>query len=119
MNLPHREPLIFAKEILLREDATVQVRCEFNRLPTLAMFIEAAAQSSAAFNSNGDNKMKTGFLTMASDVKLLGKIETFHFLFHLRKEVEVGSYKKFSFDVYEYNKHLKIVSGNFTLLIEE
>ncbi len=119
MNLPHREPLIFAKEILSRADDTAQVICEFNILPTLAMFVEAAAQSSAAFDSDGDNKVKIGFLTMASDVRLLGKIETLHFLFHLKKEVEVGPYKKFSFDVYEYNKHLKIISGNFTLLIEE
>jgi len=119
MNLPHREPLIFAKEILSREQDTVQVRCEFNMLPTLAMFMEAAAQSSAAYNSNADNKVKIGFLTMANDVKLLGEIETLHFLFHLRKEVEAGPYKKFSFDVYEYNKQLKIVSGNFTLLIQE
>ena len=119
MNLPHREPLIFAKEILLREDDTVQVRCEFNMLPTLAMFVEAAAQSSAAFNSNGDNKAKIGFLTMANDVKLLGEIDTLHFLFLLKKEVEVGSYKKFSFEVYDNNMHLKTANGKFTLFIQE
>ena len=119
MNLPHREPLIFAKEVLLKQGDTVKVRCEFSMLPTLAMFVEAAAQSSAAFNYDSDSKAKIGFLTMANDVELLGKIETLHFLFLLKKEVEVGPYKKFSFEAYANNMHLKIVTGNFTLLIQE
>ncbi len=119
MNLPHREPLIFAKEVLLKKNDTVQVRCEFPMLPTLAMFIEAAAQSSAAFHPDSDSKEKIGFLTLANNVKLLGKIETLHFLFHLKKEVEVGPYKKFSFEVYDNNMHLKIANGKFTLLIQE
>ncbi len=119
MNLPHREPLIFAKDILLKEENTVQVRCEFSMLPTLAMFVEAAAQSSAAFNSDSHSKAKIGFLTMVNDVKLLEEIETLRFLFHLKKEVEVGPYKKFSFEVYDNNMHLKIANGKFTLLIQE
>ncbi len=119
MNLPHGEALLFAKEVLLKQGDTVKVRCEFSVLPTLAMFVEAAAQSSAAFNSDSDSKAKIGFLTMSNDVELLGKIETLHFLFLLKKEVEVGPYKKFSFEAYANNMHIKIVTGNFTLLIQE
>ena len=118
MNLPHRKPLIFAKEVLLKKNDTVQVRCEFPMIPTLAMFIEAAAQSSVAFNSNSHSKAKIGFLTIANDVELLQKIKNLHFLFHLKKEVEVGSYIKFSFEVYD-DKKIKIASGKFTLLIQE
>ena len=119
MNLPHREPLIFAKEVLLKQGNTVKVKCEFPTLPTLAMFVEAAAQSCAAFNFDSHSKEIIGFLTMANDVELLRKIETLHFLFLLKKEVEVGPYKKFSFEAYANNMHIKIVTGNFTLLIQE
>jgi len=118
MKLPHGEALIFAKEVLLREDDSVHVKCEFPMLPTLTMFIEAAAQCSAAFNSNVDTDAKMGFLTMANNVELLREIETLHFLFHIKKEVEVGSYKKFSFEAYD-NKHANTVHGKFTLLIQE
>ena len=117
MNLPHREPLIFAKDIISKNSDSVKVRCEFAMLPTLAMFIEAAAQSSAAFNS--DSNTKIGFLTMVNDVELLEEIETLYFLFIIKKEVEVGQYKKFFFDAYDENTSLKIVSGKFTLVIQE
>ena len=119
MNLPHREPLIFAKEVLLKKNDTVQVRCEFPMLPTLAMFIEAAAQSSAAFHPDSDSKEKIGFLTLANNVELLHKTENLHFLFHLKKEAEVGSYKKFSFEVYDPRQNLMVVHGKFTLMLQE
>lgn len=119
MNLPHGEALIFAKETLEKNSDAVKVRCEFPMLPTLAMFVEAAAQSSAAFNSTSDSKRKIGFLTMANDIALLKKIDALHFIFFLKKEVEVGLYKKFSFEVYDRHSHLKIAQGKFTLLIQE
>jgi len=117
VNLPHGEALLFAKEVLLKQGDTVKVRCEFSMLPTLAMFVEAAAQSSAAFNSDSDSKAKIAFLTKANDVKLLKAVESLHFFFVLKKEVEVGQYKKFFFDAYDENTGSKIVSGKFTLFI--
>lgn len=118
MNLPHCEPLIFAKEILFKNNDSVKVRCEFNTFPTLAMFIEAAAQSSVAFASDSDTMTKIAFLTIVNDVKLIEKVKNIHFFFIIKKEVEVGQYKKFFFDAYDPNTNLKIVTGKFTLFIQ-
>jgi len=116
MNLPHREPLIFAKEILQQTDEKVQVKCSFPVLPSLAMFIEAAAQCAAAFHT--DTEVKMGFLTMASEFKLLGKIREKEYFFEISKESEVGKYKKFSAVALGKVSQLRVVSGNFTLYVE-
>lgn len=117
MNLPHLEPLLFAKEILLRSDEKVEVLCIFPMVPTLPMFIEAAAQSSAAFNVDGEAKV--GFLTMAADIELLSPIDNLEYIFNVYPESEVGNYKKFFFDAIDRNTHLKSVHGNFTLAMKE
>jgi hypothetical protein len=116
MNLPYGELLIFAKETLQKTDSQVQVNCNFPVLPTLAMFIEAAAQSSSAFHTTGEVKM--GFLTMVLDCKLLGEIRGKEYLFEIYKENEVGQYKKFSFVALSKVSMLKVVSGNFTIYVE-
>ena len=117
MNLPHLEPLLFAKEILLRSDEKVEVLCIFPMVPTLPMFIEAAAQSSAAFNVDGE--VKVGFLTMAADIELLSPIDNLEYIFNVYPESEVGNYKKFFFDAIDRNTQLKSVHGNFTLVMKE
>lgn len=81
------------------------------------MFIEAAAQSSSAFNSDQQSKM--GFLTMAKNIKLLEKLNEKIYIFRLKKETAINQYKQFSFETYSQGKSLKVVSGSFTLVIEE
>ena len=117
MNLPHQEPLLFAKEILLRSDEKAEVLCKFPVLPTLAMFIEAAAQSSAAFNVN--TEAKVGFLTMATEIELLSPIDSLEYIFNVYPESEVGSYKKFFFVAIDRKTQCKSVQGNFTLAMKE
>ena len=117
MNLPHLEPLIFAKEVLFIENNTVEVACEFEMLPTLAMFIEAAAQATVAFNTN-PSKKTIAFLTLANHIELLEKIESLKYIFKVKKEVDVAAYIKFSFEAHD-SKGVKIVQGKFTLLIQE
>ncbi len=117
MNLPHREPLVFAKEILLRSDTKVEVLCIFPHKPTLAMFIEAAAQSSAAFNL--DKEAKVGFLTMATNIKSLYPADNLEYIFNVYSESEVGSYKKFSFVAINKSNHIKTVHGDFTIAMSK
>lgn len=119
MNLPHGEALLFAKEILDKNNDVVKVRCEFSTFPTLAMFIEAAAQSSAAFNSDSDTSVKIGFLTMAKDVKLLNKIRKKNYIIKVEIQIEVTNIKQFYFEVYEEFSDIKYASGYFTLIIQE
>lgn len=94
----------------------VEVKCDFGSTPTLAMFIEAAAQCSAAFDLENTGKM--GFLTMARDVKFLEKIEEKEYRMKLKKEAEIHPYKQFSFEAYTYATSIKVVSGYFTLIID-
>lgn len=117
MNLPHKEPLLFAKEILSRSDEKAEVLCLFPILPTLPMFIEAAAQSSAAFNVEGEAKV--GFLTMATNIESLSTIDNLEYIFNVYPESEVGNYKKFFFVAIDRNTQLKSVHGNFTLAMKE
>ncbi len=117
MNLPHQEPLIFAKEILLKSDNKVEVLCIFPHRPTLAMFIEAAAQSSAGFNV--EEKSKVGFLTMATNIESLSSVKNLEYIFNVYSESEVGSYKKFFFVAIDRSTHIKTVHGNFTIAMSE
>lgn len=116
MNLPHLPPLLFAKKVLKKNKNSVHVQCAFPQVPTLAMFLEAAAQCSAGFEEEG--KKNLGFLTMAQDIQTLSTINQTKYLFILQKESEVGNYKKFFFIAYTPTDNQPVVSGNFTLMIQ-
>ena len=116
MNLPHGELLVFAKEVVLKTDNKVQVSCRFPTVPTLSMFIEAAAQCSAAFNV--DNEPKIGFLTMATNVEFLDEVDSLEYIFIVFSEAEVGAYKKFFFEAIDKVSKISVVRGNFTLVVE-
>ncbi len=94
----------------------MEVRCQFDSIPTLAMFIEAAAQSSSAFDI--ENQAKIGFLAIAKDIKLLEKLKDKMYILRLKKEAEINQYKQFSFEAYSKSNNLKVVSGSFTLVIQ-
>lgn len=81
------------------------------------MFMEAAAQSSSAFNI--EDQAKIGFLAIAKNIKLLGKLDDRIYILRLKKEAEINQYKQFSFEAYKQNHNVKIVSGNFTLVIQQ
>jgi len=114
MKLPHLDPLLFAKEILQVDDSKAEVLCEFNIIPTLSMFIEAAAQSSASFN-NQEEDAKIGFLTTVKSIKLLEDIENTTYKFNLNKVVDMGNIKQFNFKANSNNT--TIVSGTFTIFV--
>jgi len=70
IKLPHLAPVLFAKEVLFKEDKIAKVLVEFPMLPSLAMMIEAAAQSSAAFR---ENDRENAYLVSLKGIKLLEK----------------------------------------------
>ncbi len=116
MNLPHQKPLIFAQKVLEKEIDTATVLCEFNEIPTLPMFIEAAAQSSAAFAP--DNSTLMGFLTLCKNVKLLLPLKEKHYHIKITHEIEINSVKRFFFEAYDLRDEVKYVSGNLTIVTE-
>jgi len=115
MNLPHKAPLIFAKEVLENKDKHVKVKCLFPQPPTLAMFIEAAAQSTAGFNEEGE--LAIGFLTMVRNIRRLAPLTHKAYFITVTKENEVGPYRKFFFSAYCVISKKEVVTGNFTLMI--
>ncbi len=71
LNLPHKDPIHFAKYIILQEKTFAIVKVVFQSIPSLAMVVEAAAQSTAAFNVNNTS---LAFLVAINDVKLLHQV---------------------------------------------
>ena len=116
MNLPHQAPLIFAKNIVSKEENIVKVFCDFDQVPTLSMFIEASAQSSSAFN-NEDDEVKIGFLTMVKNIELLNEIQNSIFLIEVTKKIEMDNIKQFTFEAFDNDTDIKVVVGSFTVYI--
>lgn len=117
MNLPHLEPLIFAKNIIDKDEKVATVLCDFSQLPTLAMFIEASAQSSSAFDTNESDEPKIGFLTMLRNIELLDEIQNSIFLIKVTQENEINNIKQFSFEAFDKTTNINVVIGSFTIVV--
>ncbi|MDR2081248.1 MAG: hypothetical protein LBP54_05120 [Campylobacteraceae bacterium] len=66
LKLPHKPPILFAKEILDKGADWAVVSAEFPKTPTLGMIMESAAQSSAALSDSEDE----GYLLSCSNLIL-------------------------------------------------
>ena len=119
MKLPHGELLLFAKEVTNKTEDSIEVHCVFPMLPSLAMFIEAAAQCSAGFDV-GDN-IELGFLTMVKNIQLQVPItiKESEYLFTLHQEALVGEYSQYSFEAVALKSKVKTVTGSFTVMIKK
>ncbi|MFT5835697.1 MAG: hypothetical protein ACI9RG_000590 [Sulfurimonas sp.] len=113
LNLPHQAPVRFAKYIISKDETCAIVRAEFESLPSLAMLVEAAAQSSAAF-SDGEEKM--GFLVTLKNVKLLEKVEFLEYDIEVTFQHMLESLSYFSFEV--KNQDSIIASGIFVIYVK-
>lgn len=116
MNLPHLPPILFAQDIIAKEENNVQVTCKFDKKPTLGMLVEAAAQSSAAFEKT--HKHSKGFVIGVKEVELLNESDDLEIVVHLKKEIELGAIFEFYFSIYTHKK-LPLAHGTITLLISE
>ena len=114
LNLPHQEPIKFAKYVLSKDENVAVVRVEFSTVPTLPMLVEAAAQSSAAF---GEGEIKSGFLVALKNIKLLHKVNLMQYDIKVTAEHQFDALSYFSFEVIDREKLL--VNGSFTIAIVE
>ena len=117
MNLPHQKPLVFAKNIINKNEQAATVLCDFSQTPTLAMFIEASAQASSAFDTNESDEPKIGFLTTVRNIELLDEIQNSIFLITVIKENEINNIKQFSFEAFDKDSNIKVVIGSFTIVV--
>ncbi|MCF6308960.1 MAG: hypothetical protein L3J19_00570 [Sulfurimonas sp.] len=113
LNLPHKEPIKFAKYIVSKEDTSAVVKVQFDEIPSLPMLVEAAAQSSAAF-SNEENKM--GFLVTLKNIKLVNKPCSFEYNIKVTLEHQLDSLTYFNFEVYD--EHTVVATGIFIISIQ-
>jgi len=119
LNLPHGDFLKFAQKLISKEDTKINVYCVFTSIPTLGAFIEAAAQSSSAFEVKNDAKPKVGFLISTKNITLENEITQKEYIFKLTKNIEINTMKQFSFDAFAKIDDTKVVSGIFTILVQE
>lgn len=117
MNLPHLSPILFAKEVLSCVEKKAMVRCVFPFLPTLPMFVEAAAQATSAF-STPDTPTK-GFLVLMKDVSLYVKTDALDCVIVLDVHRSLGNTSEFYFEVFnDENLGTQIASGSLMIVLE-
>lgn len=113
LNIPHREPLKFAKYIVSKDGDFAVVRIEFNSIPTLPMITEAAAQSAAAF---GDNNNDMGYLVSLKNIKLLTKLKNTEYDVNIIKEHKLNKLSYFRFEIFQDSELM--ASGVFIIAVE-
>ena len=116
MKLPHQEPLIFARDVLSLTQTDAKVFCRFEEIPSLATFIEASAQSSAAFFQDGDYKL--GFLANAKNIEWITKTEDTEFVICLHLNLTFETMSNYTFKVCSKDEQSDICSGEFTVSIQ-
>ena len=118
MKLPHLEPLIFAKKVVKKEENFSRVLCEFKDIPNLAVFIEAAAQSSSSFVDS--STPKKGFLATLKDVEQYKELDRLKYHVDLKLETKVGDFQQFYFEVFNLEDDTNLyINGSFTVIIQK
>lgn len=115
LNLPHQAPVKFAKYIISKDETSAIVRVEFDSLPSLAMLIEAAAQSSAAFGSESTESVEMGFLVTLKNIKLLNEPSSLEYDAKITFEHKLNNLRYFNFEM--STKESVIASGTFVIAI--
>lgn len=116
MKLLHQEPLVFAKEVISIGNDTAEVFCEFEQLPTIGMFIEAAAQATAAFFQKID--IQSGYLAQANNIELIDKVTEKSYVIELKLEIKFDSMSKYSFIVKNNLDKKLMCKGEVTISVE-
>ncbi len=106
--IPHLYPIRFVTDEYSLDRDTITVYTDFPMVPTLMMYVEAAAQTSAYFQPEKSNE---GFLAKAHGLKLYKVPTSTTSKIVVICEHVVGLVASFSFIGYEGSEI--VVSGNF------
>ncbi|AFL69535.1 hypothetical protein [Sulfurospirillum barnesii] len=115
MNLPHLAPIRFAKEVLRRTENRAEVLCEFASTPTLAMIVEAAAQSFSAFGEEETPRM--GFLVLMKEITLHVTPKENALVMHCEHKGSFGMTSELFFEA--FIGHEKIADGTVMIALQE
>lgn len=113
LNLPHKDPIRFAKHAVSKDGDTYTVKVKFETVPSLPMIVEAAAQSSAAFD---DGNSKMGFLVTLKNIKLLEKPTALEYDVKVTSGAQIDSLTYFSFETFDND--LVIAKGTFIIALQ-
>jgi hypothetical protein len=114
LNLPHIEPLLFAKSILSKDNDEATVLCEFEEKPNLSTFVEAAAQSCSALND--DPNVTIAFLASVKNIKLVESIEDLGYHIDVKANARINNIGQFEFKVKDLKGKI-IAIGEITIVI--
>jgi len=112
LSLPHKEPILFAKNVLSKDTMSARVAVEFPQTPSLSMMIEASAQSTAAFN---DGSKKGGYLVGMKNIKLLKAANEKKLEVEVVLKHSVENMRLINFEVYEQS--LLLCKGSLTIAL--
>lgn len=98
IRLPHIAPIKFAQYTLQKDELSARVSLEFPQVPTLAMMVEAAAQSSASFRSND---RENAYLVSLKGIKLLQKPTSMKLEAKVIDEHRLEQMRYVGFEIYE------------------
>lgn len=73
ISIPHGDDIRFVKEIVELQSDSVVTLCEFDPFPSIAMLVEASAQTAAAYMTSTDDRGLLGFLVGVRRFILLEK----------------------------------------------
>ncbi len=115
INLPHKEPIRFVKDIISKEKEKVRVSCSFPFLPSLPMICEAAAQGSAAFGDESE-AVKIGFLASLKNVEQYENLDKKNYFIDIQVVFNFGSMIEYSFSLVSLDTIY--VKGNFIIALQ-
>lgn len=110
IKIPHLAPIKFAHSIVQKEDTFADVLVQFGQIPTLAMLVEAAAQSTAAFKVD---ESEHAFLVSLKDIKLIQEPTKTELLAHVIDEHRLDKMRYVRFEIRED----KVLIADGTLVI--
>ena len=112
LNLPHLDPIKFAKYVISRDDKEAIVRIGFDSVPSLGMLVEAVAQSSAAF---GDGDPKMGYLVTIKNIELIQKASSLEYDAKIISAHQIDKLNYFTFEIFD--KEILVAKGEFIIAL--
>lgn len=107
INIPHKKPIRFVKEVLSLDENSAMVSVSFFNPPTLAMICEAAAQSSGAFAK----ERRIGYLLSLKECLKLQEPTSLEYIIKTTKTLEFDDMHEFDFEMLFNNN--PIAKGSF------
>jgi len=113
--IPHIPPIRFVKSLISSDEKGASALVGFDTIPTLGMFVEAAAQSSSGIVSNNDN-IEMGFLVTLKNIKLLQEPKSTTYIINVQLDYKLENFKSLSFDALDND--IVIATGSFSVAVQ-